>query len=242
MKKILTGSILAAILSLNACSYNRNPDSGNYDPNDPGFVYEFEGDMYYSVPYDALSQWEHHQNPYNRDSLNMRMPAKGTVARGKAPYYYSYPNSIEGYEAAGREVKNTLNSTSASQAEGKRLFETYCWQCHGKDGVPQGSIVAAGKFPPPTWDFGRLAFLKTLPEGKMYHTITYGRNLMGSHASQLSPDQRWMIIDYLKNVAANTAAPAPAEGAASADSTKAPGAAKGTASKMEAPAKDKKTK
>lgn len=238
MKKIITGSILLALISLGACSYNRNPDSGNYDPSDPGFVYEFEGDMYYSVPYDPLSQWAHHENPYNRDSMNMRLPVKGTVAKGKLAYYYPYQNTVEGYEMAGKELKNPMPNNPANMEEGKRLFETYCWQCHGKEGTPQGSIIAAGKFPPPTWDFGKFALLKTLPEGKMYHSITYGRNLMGSHASQLSPDQRWLIINYIKSAAAG--APAPEQPAtAAADSAKS--ADKAPAAKTVTTKKEKKT-
>ncbi len=235
MKKIITGSILLALVSLGACSQSRNPDSGNYNPEDPGYVYEFEGDMYYSVPYDPLSQWEHHQLIYNKDSANMRMPVKGTIARGKLAYYYTYPNTNEGYEAAGKEVKNPMTASAGSMEEGKRLFEVYCWQCHGKEGTPQGSLVTGNaKYPRPTWDFDKFALLKTMPEGKMYHSITYGKNLMGSHASQLSPDQRWMIISYIKEQATKAAAPAEAA-AAPSDSTKA------TASK-ETPKTTKKQK
>jgi hypothetical protein len=40
--------------------------------------------------------------------------------------------------------------------------------------------------------------LKDLPEGKMYHTLTYGKGLMGSHASQLSQKDRWLVIEYIK--------------------------------------------
>jgi hypothetical protein len=40
--------------------------------------------------------------------------------------------------------------------------------------------------------------LKDLPEGKMYHTLTWGKGLMGSHASQLSQRQRWEVIEYIK--------------------------------------------
>ena len=34
--------------------------------------------------------------------------------------------------------------------------------------------------------------------GKMYHTLTYGKGLMGSHASQLSQKDRWLVIEYIK--------------------------------------------
>ena len=50
-------------------------------------------------------------------------------------------------------------------------------------------------------------------EGTMFHSVTYGKNLMGSYASQLSTEQRWMIIHYIKEKqAANVSAtPAPAK-------------------------------
>ena len=43
-----------------------------------------------------------------------------------------------------------------------------------------------------------------LSEGKMYHAIMYGLNMMGSHASQVSHEDRWMIIKYIKSLQAAT--------------------------------------
>ena len=37
-----------------------------------------------------------------------------------------------------------------------------------------------------------------MPDGQMYYSIMYGKNLMGSYASQLNRDQRWMVIHYIK--------------------------------------------
>ena len=39
--------------------------------------------------------------------------------------------------------------------------------------------------------------MKDLTDGKIYHTITHGVNLMGSHKSQLSPEQRWKVVMYV---------------------------------------------
>ena len=38
-----------------------------------------------------------------------------------------------------------------------------------------------------------------MPMGTMYAAIKYGKNLMGSYASQLSRKQRWMVIKYIKD-------------------------------------------
>ncbi|MGZ5280692.1 MAG: c-type cytochrome [Bacteroidia bacterium] len=209
MKKtnIFAFTVTLALVGLASCSHDRSME-GDYDPNDTGYEYAPEGDMYHSVPYDPFSQYEEedirtvdrNSNYFNPDTMNMRYPAKGTVARGKMDFYYPYPNTPEGYERAGAEVKNPLVANAVSMAEGKRLYETYCWQCHGMESSPKGSIVAAGKYPPPTWDFERKSLLKNLSDGKMFHSITYGRNLMGPHGPIVSPEQRWMIINYLKTI------------------------------------------
>ena len=34
----------------------------------------------------------------------------------------------------------------------------------------------------------------------MYHSLQYGKGLMGSHASQLSQKERWLIIEYVKTL------------------------------------------
>jgi mono/diheme cytochrome c family protein len=39
---------------------------------------------------------------------------------------------------------------------------------------------------------------EAMPEGKMFYSVEYGQNLMGSYASQLSRQQLWEIIRYIK--------------------------------------------
>jgi mono/diheme cytochrome c family protein len=36
-------------------------------------------------------------------------------------------------------------------------------------------------------------------DGHMYHVITFGKGQMGSYASQLSPEQRWMVVNYIRS-------------------------------------------
>ncbi|MOA50257.1 hypothetical protein D3C78_1732500 [compost metagenome] len=42
--------------------------------------------------------------------------------------------------------------------------------------------------------------MKDLTAGKIYHTIMYGLNNMGSHASQLSPEERWKVVMYVQQL------------------------------------------
>ena len=177
---LLVVSFAAMIIS--SCNYTT--------PNHPG--YEFMPDMYRSTSYETNSM-----NPLFADSMTNRLPVAGTIPRGDY-LPYTYPNTPEGYEAAGKELKNPLEHADANLAEGKRLFEIFCIHCHGPQGQADGTIVANGKFPPPPHYNGDQ--LRDLPEGKMFHTLEYGKNMMGSHASQLTQSERWKIIMYVQQL------------------------------------------
>lgn len=60
--------------------------------------------------------------------------------------------------------------------------------------------------PPPSYlrsddaNSSRGGKMADLPDGKIYHAITYGVGLMGSHASQLTPTERWKVVAYVKEL------------------------------------------
>jgi mono/diheme cytochrome c family protein len=184
--------ILMAVLMISSCVN---------DPKHPG--YEFMPDMYRSLAYKPNSV-----NALFSDSMANRPPVAGTIPRGSY-MPYPYPNTPEGYEAAGKDWKNPLEKSDENLAEGKRLFEIFCMHCHGAEGTGNGSITLNGKFAPPPSYSGDA--LKELPEGKMYHTLEYGKNMMGSHASQLSQTERWKIIMYVQTLQKPAGVPAPAD-------------------------------
>jgi len=171
------------------------------DANDPGT--EFMPDMYRSPAYGVYSS-----NPNFADNLTMQAPVVGTIPRGYT--FFSYPSSNEGYEAAGRDVKNPLLLTKANLAEGERLYGIFCTHCHGEAGQGDGNLVAIGKFPPPpsysAGNSSRGGALKDLSDGKIFHTITYGVNLMGPHASQINPEERWKITMFIHKLQGNAMA------------------------------------
>lgn len=158
---------------------------GKKDNSAPG--YEYMPDMYRSASYETYSE-----NPNYADGMTARKPVAGTIPQGFKPY--PYPNTVEGYEAAGTELINPVSKSNKVTAEGKELYNNFCSHCHGEDGTGQGSIVKNEKFPPPP---SFKTQLKELPDGKMFHSITYGKNMMGPHASQLSSEERWKIVHYL---------------------------------------------
>ena len=48
----------------------------------------------------------------------------------------------------------------------------------------------------------------------MFYSVTYGKNKMGSYASQLSTAQRWMVIAYIKSKQAAAASKSGSTGGA----------------------------
>jgi mono/diheme cytochrome c family protein len=162
---------------------------------------EFMPDMYRGPASEPYS-W----NPFYADSLSSRKPVPGTISQGSMPNspfsinntVYSYPNTNEGYEAAGKYLHNPIAATAENLEKGKDLFSKFCMHCHGESGDGNGSMVANGKFPSPGAYWTKIG----LNEGKMFHVMTYGKGLMGSHASQLNKEERWKLAMYVQSLIA----------------------------------------
>ncbi len=116
-------------------------------------------------------------------------PVKGTVPRDFTPY--PYPRDPE---LAGKNLKNVLQPTLTVLKRGQSIYNVYCIVCHGPKGKGDGSIIP--KFPrPPTLLSEKV---KDWSDGRIYHTITMGQNLMPSYASQVAPGDRWAVIHYVR--------------------------------------------
>ncbi len=163
---------------------------GKRDENSPGV--EFMPDMYRSP---SLEYYQVHT--VDGDTIDNAMkPVKGSVARGFIPY--AYPNTAEGYEQAGANLHNPLAIANRAQweAEGEVLYGKFCVHCHGATGGGDGKVGGKLPGPPPAYN----GTLKNLPEGKIFHTITYGKGTMGSHASQLTQEERWKLVYFVQKL------------------------------------------
>jgi mono/diheme cytochrome c family protein len=163
---------------------------GKRDANSPGV--EFMPDMYRSP---SLEYYQVHT--LDGDTLyNALSPVKGSISRGYLPYVY--PNTAEGYEAAGLNLKNPLTEKTREEyeVEGEVIYGKFCVHCHGATGAGDGKVGGKLPGPPPAYN----GTLKNLPEGKIFHTLTYGKGTMGSHASQLTQEERWKLVYYVQKL------------------------------------------
>lgn len=164
---------------------------GKKDANSPGV--EFMPDMYRSPSLEVYST--HIIGGDTLINTGMR-PVKGTIARGYMPY--TYPNTADGYEQAGLNLHNPFPAANREQLEkdGEVLYGKFCVHCHGASGAGDGKVGGKLPGPPPAYN----GALKNLPEGKIFHSITYGKNSMGSHASQLTQEERWKLVCYVQKL------------------------------------------
>lgn len=189
------GAAFAALLmaGLSSC--------GKEDPNSPGV--EFMPDMYRSP---SLEYYQVHM--IDGDTLmNAKKPVAGTIARGYIPY--QYPNTPEGYDAAGTGLRSPLprNMQAQWEKQGEELYTKFCVHCHGANGDGDGKVGQKLPGAPPAY----AGALKDLPEGKIYHSITYGKGLMGPHNSLVNDEERWMLVAYVQKLQGKGSDQAPAD-------------------------------
>ena len=225
MKKItiLTG-ILASAVALSSC--------GGAHGNDPGHAYM--PDMYYSRAYEAYG---YNNNPADHDlksrgAFYNAMPVPGTMARGDVSSF-PIPAGDSGYAMAAtyHSPMQGMPMTPKQMTEGERLFLINCAICHGPALDGNGPLWKGGDGPFPAAPRNlKDAYTKKLSDGQMYHVITYGKGQMGSYASQVHPEQRWWIINYIRSKQGPATPAGDSAKAAGATTVKAP-AATGGASK-----------
>jgi mono/diheme cytochrome c family protein len=209
MKRTSNILIAAALVSgalVSACNrgeHNRLPGK-HYMP-----------DMFESRAYEFYSE-----------RVSTLKPVEGTVKRGELlPYHLKAADT-----ALANAVKNPLILTKVDLEEGKRLFNIYCAVCHGPKLDGNGPLYKDGTGPyvaaPANLASGAKA---SYTEGRLFHVMTYGYNVMGSYASQLDKSQRWKIAAYIRSVQNGGANAASAAVSASNDSTSATAVGSGSA-------------
>ena len=170
---------------------------------------EFAPNMYYSAGYEPMSQLEGDANKINPLGMNMRLPVKGTIAHRNFQtkfglgdstntdlmIYNLIPDSIALSE---KILKNPIPETEESLAEGEDLYLKFCSHCHGTAGKGDGLVGVMYKGVPVYSSDA----LKTMNDGHIFHVITYGRNRMWPHGSQISPVDRWKIVQYVHQLQA----------------------------------------
>jgi cytochrome c len=187
---------IAASALLGSCTKD-NPDS-------PGF--EYMPDMYRSpsIETNGIDYWTDSVLVNGKwmanDTVHMgnMLPPDGTVPRGYTPF--PYPNTPQGDSLASLFWKSPLTVNDKVEDEGKFLYTRFCIYCHGEAGDGKGPLVTSKKYSASPPNYADKYKDGVLTDGHIYHVITYGKGNMGSHASQISSEERWKIIAYVERL------------------------------------------
>jgi len=170
--------MLPAIMFL-SCDRHRNM---------PGW--DFMPDMIYSQAYETFTE-----NPVFSDSITHQLPVYGTIPLDMVAFRYDvFP---ENRLLAGQTLLSAEEMAMRHVFEGKKLYETFCVNCHGESGTGDGFLITSGKLPVKPGDLTSERLVQAA-RGDLFHVITVGYGLMGSYGSILSEHDRWKIVEYVK--------------------------------------------
>jgi cytochrome c len=127
------------------------------------------------------------------DGSSARMPVEGTIARGQLRL------DDKLYRGVGPDGKFSeqfpMSLDAALLQRGRERYDIFCSPCHDQSGDGLGMVVRRGFQRPPTFHETRLV---EMPVGYFYDVISHGFNKMSSYASQISVEDRWAIVAYIR--------------------------------------------
>ncbi len=95
-------------------------------------------------------------------------------------------------------VKNPLISNPENLQKGRKIFQNLCAGCHGKTG--KGDVPAMQGLQPKPTNFTTQKF-QNQSDGAIFWKISEGRGMMASYKNMLSENERWAVVNYLRNLA-----------------------------------------
>lgn len=179
-------------------------------PNPARPNFEFIPQMAHAPRYNAFAP-----NPNFPNGATLQQPELGTIPRGLMPL--DYAATPQDTLRAGEELHSPVApGNQRARERGVFVFASFCAVCHGAGGAGNGPVAQRGYPPPPSL---LAEHAQKMKDGQLFHILTYGQNNMPSYASQLSRDDRWNVILYVRTLqaAALPTSPVPASAPVKAD-------------------------
>ena len=94
-------------------------------------------------------------------------------------------------------LRNPLMQTAAHLSPGEALFQTHCAPCHGRTAQGNGPVAFQMPIPPPDLTTRQPA---ERTDGYLYATIRNGSIVMPAYGDAMSPEERWDLVLYLRQL------------------------------------------
>ena len=134
------------------------------------------------------------KSDFYEDLRASRAPVEGTIARGQLHEdTYFYTGKIGANPGDYMPAEVPVNE--ATLERGRERFNIYCAPCHSRVGDGNGMIPQRGYRHPPTYHQDRL---RKAPLGYFFDVMTNGFGAMPDYAMQITPEDRWKIVAYIR--------------------------------------------
>lgn len=126
------------------------------------------------------------------DGRSARPQVENTVARNQlhADTYF-YTGLVNGKEGDGLPMPVSAELLQ----RGQEKYNVFCTPCHSRVGNGAGMIVQRGYRPAGNFHTDRL---RNAPLGHFYSVIANGYGAMPEYGSQISAEDRWAIVSYIR--------------------------------------------
>jgi hypothetical protein len=145
------------------------------------------------------------ENGFFTNGLTSQLHIPGTISRStplqtaNGPVYPFEDSPVNTGHITGTTnfvENNPMPITEAFLKRGQQRFTINCTPCHGATGEGKGI----------TQKIGAMAVVANLhdkrivelPDGEIFFVISNGRNLMGSYGANVTVEDRWAIVAYLR--------------------------------------------
>jgi mono/diheme cytochrome c family protein len=134
------------------------------------------------------------------DGSASHRPVEGTIARGRLHEDEGYFTGVVNNQYVGR---NPRKIDEALMETGRHRFNTYCSPCHDRTGQGRGMVAQRATWIPTNLHDPRV---KQFNDGEIFNVITTGRRAMPSYRFQITEDDRWAVVAYVRALQRTTSA------------------------------------
>lgn len=143
-----------------------------------------------------------YNQPRNEPYTENTLFPNNAVARPIEPNTVSRSAQLDPVLTTGEQngqfvTTNPLPVDDQVLARGRDRYNIVCITCHGANADGRG--IVAGYFRPPPASM-YLERLRTAPDGYLFQVITHGKGQMFPQAHQLTPEDRWAVIAYIRQL------------------------------------------
>jgi mono/diheme cytochrome c family protein len=129
------------------------------------------------------------------DGRASRVPVAGTIAQEDL-HYQDLPVNTGRIPGTTNFVETIPVAVTAElMARGQQRFNINCSPCHGAQGDGNGVVKKLGLATVANLHDKRIV---ELADGEIFNTITYGKSTMGPYGANVTVEDRWAIISYLR--------------------------------------------